>query len=254
MHGKWDKDAKVTDMDVNSTMTRAMASGGKSYPAVYRKVSQALREFEIRAGTLLDLGCGRGFLWRYVSDLFSNYIGVDLIRYEDFPESAALIVSNLNSGQVPLAAGCADVVTAIETIEYLENPSGFMRELTRLAKPGGTIVVSTKNHLSLLSKVNLLIKNRFVALKDRADYYPTSMNALLEINLVRMAHECRLTDLRVIYTNDGRIPFSALRWPGLLGLRGRHFSDNVLLVGRKPPDVTTVHSPNDEQSGIDGPI
>ena len=57
-----------------------------------------------------------------------------------------------------LPDGWADVVTALEVIEHLENPRAFCRELARVAKPGGWVVVTTPNQLSLLSLLSLVVK------------------------------------------------------------------------------------------------
>jgi len=224
----------ITASHFNSMRSRAIRTRGYSHPAVYKEVCRALRALRPSVGTMVDIGCGSGQMRRYASDFFSAYVGVDLIRFEDFPKGAAFVVANLNADFIPLASECADIVAAIDVIEYLESPRTIMRELTRLAKPSGIILLSTKNHLSLLSKLNLMIRNRFVAFNSGAEDYPTEITALLEFDLVRMARECDLMDLEVRYANQGRLPFTSFQWPRLLGFRGRNFSDNVLLIARKP--------------------
>jgi hypothetical protein len=107
-----------------------------------------------------------------------------------------------------------------------------MRNLTRVTKPGGLIVVSTPNQLSLLSKLTLVVKNQFNAFQDGS--YPAHLTALLEIDLVRMARECGLINIVVHYTDRGRIPLSARHWPRNGFFRGRAFSDNVLLSCFRP--------------------
>ncbi len=82
----------------------------------------------------------------------------------------------------------ADVVAAVETIEHLENPRAFVRELVRLVKPDGWVIVTTPNQLSLLSLITLLIKHRFSAFQDV--HYPAHLTALLEVDLKRIAAEC----------------------------------------------------------------
>ena len=74
--------------------------------------------------------------------------------------------SGTEATSLPLASGSADVVVAVETIEHLENPRAFMRELVRLTKSGGAVIVTTPNQLSLLSKMKLVLKNRFNAFQD----------------------------------------------------------------------------------------
>jgi len=80
--------------------------------------------------------------------------------------------------------------------------------------------------------MTLVAKNQFNAFQERPGLYPAHITALLEIDLLRIAKECGLIQPTIRYTNAGRIPFTPLNWPGWLG--GRMFSDNVLLVTRKP--------------------
>jgi len=81
------------------------------------------------------------------------------------------------SGGIPLTDSSADVVSAIEVIEHLENPRAFMWKLVRLTKPEGWVIVTTPNQLSLLT---LFVKHRFLAFQD-VDY-PAHLTALLEID------------------------------------------------------------------------
>ncbi len=124
------------------------------------------------------------------------------------------------------------MVSSLETIEHLENPRRFVRELVRVLKPGGRIFISTPNQLSLLSKLTLVVKNEFNAFQEAAGLYPAHLTALLETDLTRMARECSLEEIEIHYTNQGRIPSRARSWPSFC--RGRLFSDNVILAARKP--------------------
>jgi 2-polyprenyl-3-methyl-5-hydroxy-6-metoxy-1,4-benzoquinol methylase len=173
----------------------------------------------------------------FVRDWCDRYIGVDAVRYDGFPAEAEFIRLDLDAGKAPLADASADVVCAVETIEHLENPRAFMRELVRLTKPGGLVIVTTPNQLSLLSKLTLVLKNQFNAFQEAPGLYPAHITALLEIDLIRIAKECGLTDIKTDYSNQGRLPFTSLHWPKSLGFQGRVFSDNFCLLARKPQDV-----------------
>lgn len=196
-----------------------------------------IRVLDARAGVmkrLVDVGCGAGDLLRALGKRVRCYIGVDLLRYDQFPnDSANFVAADLNS-RIPLEDASADVVVALETIEHLENPRAFVRELVRLARPGGLVLITTPNQLSLLSKLTLLVKNRFNAFTDRD--YPAHITALLESDLLRIAVECGLADIQVTFTDRGRIPGTAFSWPSGLGFRGRLFSDNLLMSGVKSPE------------------
>jgi SAM-dependent methyltransferase len=214
---------------------RARISRGISAEAIYRMVAGVLADRHPGGGRLLDVGCGTGQLYPFVKGRFDVYAGADVLQYDGFPAECAFHRIDLDAGRVPLPEDAADVVAAVETIEHLENPRAFARELTRLAKPGGWIVVTTPNQLSLLSKLNLVVKNEFNAFQEGPGLYPAHLTALLEVDLRRIACECGLTDVAVAYSHSGRIPGTRRHWPGLVTrLFPRTFSDNVLVIGRKP--------------------
>lgn len=218
-----------------SVEDRARLSAGTSADPIYRAVADALRGKA--GGTLLDVGCGGGALWGYVRGQFARYAGADVVRYDGFPVDGEFHPIDLDGGGVPVADGVADAVVAVEVVEHLENPRRFARELTRLAKPGGWVVVTTPNQLSVLSKLTLIVFNEFSAF--RAGSYPAHLTALLEVDLRRIAGECGWTDVSVTFTRSGRMPGVAWHWPRWLSrLAPRAFSDNVLLVARTPAGVT----------------
>lgn len=211
---------------------RARRSEGASDEGVYRMVAGALDRKDVSGGVLLDVGCGAGRLWPCVRGRFERYVGVDAVRYEEFPTDAEFHQLDLDAGRALLPAGCADVVASVETIEHLENPRAFMRELVRLARPGGLVLVTTPNQLSLLSLLTLILKGRFNAFQDV--HYPAHLTALLEVDLRRIAAECGLSEVSIGYSLRGRVMFTPWHYPrGIAKLFPRALSDNVLLMGRK---------------------
>jgi 2-polyprenyl-3-methyl-5-hydroxy-6-metoxy-1,4-benzoquinol methylase len=217
------------------TEVRARQSEGASELAIYEMVARVLRERakeSERGGALVDVGCGSGQLWSLVQNNFTRYIGVDAVIYQGFPEDAAFYLADLNLGKTSLPCDCADVVVSVETIEHLENPRAFMRELVRLAKPGGWVVVTTPNQLSFLSLLTLIVKKRFSAFQDV--HYPAHLTALLEVDLKRIAVECGLIHLSIEYSLQGRVVFTSAHYPRFLArIFPRALSDNLILMGKK---------------------
>ncbi len=212
--------------------TRARLSDGSSDEGIYAAMNRALDRCAAR-GILIDVGCGRGHLWTRVRGRFSQYVGVDAVRYDGFPDDGLLVRADLDHA-IPIRSASADTVTSVETIEHLENPRALLRELARIARPGAWILVSTPNQLSLLSLLTLVVKQRFSAFQDV--HYPAHRSALLEVDLRRIASECGLADIRAEYSLVGRMPFTARHFPGPLSrVSPRLFSDNIVLVARKPP-------------------
>jgi 2-polyprenyl-3-methyl-5-hydroxy-6-metoxy-1,4-benzoquinol methylase len=209
---------------------RALISAGQSDNAIYRSVAKLI---STTAGRVIDVGCGQGNFINFLDLSKQQYIGADIVRYPEFPQDRTFVESDLDTGKIKLPDNYAEVVCSIETIEHLENPRTFMRELVRITAPGGTIVVTTPNQLSLLSKLTLVFKNQFNAFQETPGCYPAHITALLEIDLQRIAAECQLTDIQIHYTDAGRMPGGSRNWPRFLGCKGRLFSDNVILVARK---------------------
>jgi 2-polyprenyl-3-methyl-5-hydroxy-6-metoxy-1,4-benzoquinol methylase len=220
----------VTGAGAYALDTRARQSLGSSGTAIYRTVAALLGE-RSAGGTLADVGCGGGNLWRELGPSFSRCVGVDAVRYDGLPDDVDFIRADLDRLPLPLADGAADVVAAVEVIEHLENPRAFCRELARVARPGGWIVVTTPNQLSLLSLLTLLLKQRFSAFQDAS--YPAHITALLEADLRRIAAECGLEAIEVRYTGQGRVPGTGAHYPAAVSAGcPRWLSDNVVLIGR----------------------
>jgi 2-polyprenyl-3-methyl-5-hydroxy-6-metoxy-1,4-benzoquinol methylase len=212
---------------------RARRSLGGSDEAIHALVADAVARRHAGGGTVVDVGCGTGGLRARLAGRFDRYVGVDAVRYDGFPGDAELVLADLDGGAIPLPDGSADVVAAVETIEHLENPRAFVRSLTRLARPGGWVVVTTPNQLSLLSKATLVLKGHFNAFQDPS--YPAHLTALVETDLRRIAAECGLVEVAVEFTGRGRVPGTGRHFPRWLGrLAPRALSDNVLLAGRRP--------------------
>jgi len=211
---------------------RARRSLGTSGDAIYRMVAAAVAARHPGGGTLLDVGCGSGRLWPFVRGRFERYVGVDAVRYDGFPAEGEFHAADLDAQALPFA-DAAEVVAAVETIEHLENPRAFVRALVRAAKPGGWVIVTTPNQLSLLSRATLLAKGEHNAFRDAS--YPAHITALLEVDLRRIAAECGLEQVSVEFSHSGRVAGSGRHYPGWLSrLWPRGLSDNLLLAGRKP--------------------
>ncbi|HKG94578.1 MAG TPA: methyltransferase domain-containing protein [Gemmatimonadaceae bacterium] len=211
---------------------RARRSAGTSDQAIYAMVARALAARGVRGATLADVGCGTGNLRAHVRSHVSRYIGVDVVRYDALPPDVEFHRIDLDSGRVPLADGSVDVAAAIETIEHLENPRAFFRELVRLVRPGGWVIVTTPNQRSALSLLSLVLRGKHAAFLDV--HYPTHVSALFEVDLARVAADCGLTEVAFDYSLHSRVPGTAIIYPRLLArLFPRALSDNLMIVGRK---------------------
>ena len=211
---------------------RARQTLGSSHDAIHAVVEEVLAARGV-SGVLADVGCGTGQLWTRLRGRFTRGIGIDAVRFDGLPSDLEFRAADLDAGPLPLKDGEVDVAAAVETIEHLENPRAFVRELTRITRPGGWVVVTTPNQLSGLSLLTLVTKKQFSAFQDNS--YPAHRTALLESDLRRIASECGLAEIDVRYTAYGRVPLSAAHYPRAVARRfPRLLSDNVVLSARKP--------------------
>jgi 2-polyprenyl-3-methyl-5-hydroxy-6-metoxy-1,4-benzoquinol methylase len=184
------------------------------------------------AGLLVDVGCGTGRLRDFTRGFASDYIGVDVVRHPQLPPDVTFLHADLDRDPVPVPTGSAGIVTALETVEHLENPRAFVRELVRVLRPGGWMVVTTPNQLSARSLLSLVTRGHFA--EFHGSCYPAHLTALLPVDLERIAAECGLEHAQLELTADGRVPLSSLRYPRFLSrLFPSSLSDHVALVARK---------------------
>lgn len=221
-----------------STYDRAANTGGWSQVGIYRMVADFLRDSGSRQLAILDIACGIGNLRPYIAPFVATYEGADIVRYPDLPADVAVHLVDLDSGRIPVADDTYDAVISVETIEHLENPRAFVRELKRLAKPGGWILVTTPNQLGFLSKLTLVFKNHYTYFGTAL--YPGHITALIEIDLRRIAGECGLVDVRIVYGNADRIILTPRHFPDwMVRFFPRACSGTVMLAARKPAGLTT---------------
>lgn len=74
------------------------------------------------------------------------------IEFSERPLPSNCVETDLNE-RLPFEASSFDGVVSIETIEHLENPWFFLREVSRVLRPGGFLVLTTPNVSSVFSRV-----------------------------------------------------------------------------------------------------
>jgi 2-polyprenyl-6-hydroxyphenyl methylase/3-demethylubiquinone-9 3-methyltransferase len=108
---------------------------------------------------LVDLGCGGGLLAPHVSGY--RHIGIDLVE-SALGQAAAHGVSPVRAdvARLPLADGCADVVSAGEILEHVTDLSTVVAEACRVLRPGGTLVLDTLADTALAKFVAVTVAER----------------------------------------------------------------------------------------------
>lgn len=101
-----------------------------------------------RAERLLDVGCGDGALCLLVGERACRRIGVDG-ALAALGKAAAAGVSvqcaNLDGAHLPYRDGTFDAVACLDVLEHVLDPRHLLREMARVLRPGGVLVLTTPN-------------------------------------------------------------------------------------------------------------
>lgn len=105
---------------------------------------------------VLDAGCGHGavLISRYC-DMIKEAVGVDLIQKFRVKPKVKTYTANLES--LPFEDDYFDIIISKEVCEHLVNPLKVFKELKRILKPGGEIIILTPNKYCYSSFVSNLL-------------------------------------------------------------------------------------------------
>lgn len=112
-----------------------------------------------------DVGAGRGWFSLVLANRLRETLGLDPKEHvfpcdacpESFEVEELECVRTGAGGRLPFADASLDAAVSLEVIEHVEDQLGFLKEIARVVKPGGLVVVSTPNVLSLTSRVRTLL-------------------------------------------------------------------------------------------------
>ncbi len=138
----------------------------------------------------IDVGCGNG---AFLQSLKENFPSLELSGVE--PSTSGVKFANLNypdlnirlgSGYDDLSAtyGTFDLVVSLEVIEHVYAPRDFARNLYRLLKPDGTLILSTPFHgyaKNLMLAITGKMDSHFTALWDHGHIKFWSIKTLTEL-------------------------------------------------------------------------
>jgi len=172
-------------------------------PGTYDKVLELLPQD--RSARILDVGAGEGYLCRRLKDLGYNHVeACDALEKTFKCPDVPFTKVDLNQS-IPLPDNRYDCVVSIEVIEHLENHFQFMREMVRVTRPGGLIVVTTPNVLSLPSRWHFFAYGYtdcapFPLDPTRDEYYMQHLNPISLPELLFHFERCG-AELVALHTN-----------------------------------------------------
>ncbi len=135
----WDKDSEFKPLhDINPLRLNY----------IKEQVSEPLKDKKI-----LDVGCGGGILSEAMALEGANVTGIDMAEAGLEVAKLHLLESELNIDyhKIPVEEfaeqhpGSFDLVTCLEMLEHVPDPSSIIKACAKLVKPGGQVFFSTIN-------------------------------------------------------------------------------------------------------------
>jgi SAM-dependent methyltransferase len=187
---------------------------------------------------VIDAAAGNGYMSEW---LHGN--GFSVLPFDIKPSGFAGVgmvcaAADLNH-EIPARDNTSDLTVSIETIEHLENPFQFVREVARVTKPGGLIVVSTPNVMFVRGRLKALFTGtptyfEFVEKDPWGQHImPFSIGQLMyafdRCNLGAVEVEAVRTDKMTLSRGVFEV-VNGLTWLGALALKTkrRHYPDHFM--------------------------
>ena len=108
-----------------------------------------------RKGRLLDIGCALGFFLELARDNGWDVQGLEISRYAyNYAKNMLkLPVMNKTLEKSRFKSNSFDVVTMFDVIEHLSDPKFTLKEIRRILKPNGLLVITTPNIGSITARI-----------------------------------------------------------------------------------------------------
>ena len=128
--------------------------GGEPY---YKHILQLIKPKQ--GQRLIDLGYGRGFFLREAEKHGLKLAGLDFCEASKAAASRVVTKAMLAVGDIhniPYKDNTFDFVSCLGTIEHLVKPQEGIREIARILKPSGVVVMTIPNSIYFYSRVWLM--------------------------------------------------------------------------------------------------
>jgi SAM-dependent methyltransferase len=128
-------------------------------PNYYRWIAKGFRG--LVSGTVLELGCGAGFVLRHYAGEVDRVIAVDLDQNLLDGIARAWPADKVRPVRVDLLGGWgeiaglkADAIVALDVLEHFEDDVAFVEKLKRHLRPGGRVVLKVPAQARLYGDID----------------------------------------------------------------------------------------------------
>lgn len=163
-----------------------------------RLTDWGLTHVQIAKGvSILDVGCGGGRTIEklaatavnskvYGIDCAGGSVATSRARNKELIQAGRVDIQQASVSKLPFAANTLDVVTAIETQYYWPDLVNDMREILRVLKPGGTLVIIAETYRGgsrdvLLGTAMKVFGSRSLSVEDHREIFAQAGYTAIEV-------------------------------------------------------------------------
>ncbi len=192
----------------------------------------------LEPGSLLDVGCGTGFLMEVMTEKGWHCFGIDTsIFASDYCKKMGHNVICCDFKNAGFPDGFFDVVTVFDVIAHLETPQEYLKEIRRVLKDGGILIIKTPYHSPFFFR--LLNMFRFAGRTRSLLHIPAQIFHFTPVSIRNLISTNGFDVLSVLRVND--MPAFLLSFSlkstfvfiAQLMLRIIFGSDSTIIVARK---------------------
>jgi len=172
-----------------------------------KAIMELMNKFCPDKGKLLEIGCAVGYFLELAQLSGWQAQGVELSSWaaQYAREKTKVEVSNGKLEDIKFPNSYFDAVVMIELIEHTPNPISFLKEVYRILKPAGIILITTPNSKSIHGRIwRKKFQEIFLIPEHLFLFSIPPINRILELTNFKIIHLQTKTYLRRYY--DYKIP------------------------------------------------
>lgn len=151
-----------------------------------KKAVSTLKSFGEKRKEILNLGCGCGFESQVFSDSGFDVVGVDISKSAlacAAKHQKGSMLCDLQQG-IGIASGSVGICYCAEVVEHIPFPSYFFKELNRILKKNGTLMLVLPNIACLKNRIHLMLFGDFSERKEEHlhEMTPKEIKEHLKVN------------------------------------------------------------------------
>ena len=134
-------------------------------PGTYERVLGLLGSLRVKS--ILDAPSGIGALTERLKQAGYDVVALDIERGKYSPADKKMLIADLAAG-IPCRGGTFDAVVCVEGIEHLHNSFALLKEIHRILKADGHLLLTTPNVVNWRSRIKFLLRGELFWFDQRA--------------------------------------------------------------------------------------